>query len=387
MKKDILRKAVGIFLSVALSWNLVGCTPCSGSAEPVPTIAPLITDEPKDDGTTSSSAVGEPYAADFSLTMLNVGQGLSVLVQADGKYLLYDGGGRSASSYVVAYLQQHSVTELEWLVASHYDEDHISGLVGVLHTTPVKQALMPDYTTDTQIYQSLQNALEEKNVPVLYPVQGNTFSFGNAKIQVVGPQDYTYDSENNNSLCLRICYGNFQCLLTGDAEQEAEQDMVASGQNLECDLYVVGHHGSSSSTSEELLEAASPDYAFLSVGEENPYGHPTAQTLNALRRHNISLYRTDVQGEITAYSDGQKIWFSTLPCEDWSAGTQEVFKEPLPTVIPQISRYVLNTHTKKFHNPDCSSVEQMNDKNKAVTDASREELIARGYTACGRCNP
>ena len=125
MKKDILRKAVGIFLSVALLWNLVGCTPYSGSAEPAPTIAPLITDDFKDDGTTSSSVVGEPYAADFSLTMLDVGQGLSVLVQADGRYLLYDGGGHSASSYVVAYLQQHSVTELEWLVASHYDEDHI----------------------------------------------------------------------------------------------------------------------------------------------------------------------------------------------------------------------------------------------------------------------
>lgn len=186
---------------------------------------------------------------------------------------------------------------------------------------------------------------------------------------------------------MRICYGNFECLLTGDAEQEAEQDMVASGQNLECDLYVVGHHGSSSSTSEELLEAASPGYAFLSAGKENPYGHPTAQTLNALRRHNISLYRIDAQGEITAYSDGQQVWFSTLPCEDWSAGIQEVFEEPLATVIPQISRYVLNTHTKKFHNPDCSSVEQMNDKNKTFTDASREELIARGYTACGRCNP
>ena len=121
---------------------------------------------------------------------------------------------------------------------------------------------------------------------------------------------------------------------------------------------------------------------FLSVGEESPYGHSTAQTLNALRRHNISLYRTDVQGEITAYSDGQQIWFSTAPCENWSAGAQELFEEPLTTVIPQISRYVLNTHTKKFHNPDCSSVEQMNDKNKAFTDASREELMARGYTAC-----
>ena len=133
---------------------------------------------------------------------------------------------------------------------------------------------MPDYTTDTQIYQSLQTVLGEKNVPVIYPAQGDTFSLGEAEIQVVGLQNYVYDSDNDKSLCLRICYGDFQCLLTGDAEQDAEQDMVASRQDLTCDLYVVGHHGSSSSTSEELLDAATPAYAFLSVGEDNPLWAP-----------------------------------------------------------------------------------------------------------------
>lgn len=385
MVKDVLRRAVGAFFAVALLLNNVACTSYSEPVEFVPTITPLVTKAPEDGSTVPvSPTAGE---ADFSLTMLDVGQGLSVLVQADGEYLLYDGGGRGTSSYVVAYLQQHGVTELEWLIASHYDEDHISGLVGVFHTTPVEQALMPDYITDTQIYQSLQNVLEEKSVPVIYPAQGDIFSLGEAEIQVVGPQNYAYDSDNDKSLCLRICYGDFQCLLTGDAEQDAEQDMVASGQDLTCDLYVVGHHGSSSSTSEELLEASAPAYAFLSVGEDNPYGHPTAQTLNALQQYGVTLFRTDQQGEVTVYSDGQQCWFSTAPSEDWSAGNQTVSEEPLPTVIPQNCRYVLNTHTKKFHYPECSSVDQMSEKNKEFTDASRDELIARGYTACGRCNP
>lgn len=279
------------------------------------------------------------------------------------------------------------MTELEWLVVSHYDEDHISGLVGVLHTTPVEQALMADYTTDTQIYQSLQNVLQENRVPVVYPTQGDTFSLGSAEIQIVGPKNYDYASDNNNSICLLIEYGDFRCLLTGDAEQETEQDMVASGQDLTCDLYVVGHHGSSSSTSVELLDAASPAYAFLSVGEDNPYGHPTAQTLNALQQHGITIYRTDQQGEVTVCFDGKQCWFSTEPCQDWSTGNQSIPEEPLSTTVPQTSQYVLNTHTKKFHFPDCPSVDQMSEKNKEFTDASREELIARGYTACGRCNP
>lgn len=334
-----------------------------------------------------ASGVNEEESSAFSLTMLDVSQGLSVLVQADGEYMLYDGGSRSASSYVVAYLQQHDVTELTWLVASHYDEDHISGLVGVLHTTPVERALMPDYTSDTQIYQSLQNVLEEKSVPVIYPAQGDTFTLGGAEIQVVGPRKFDYDSDNSNSLCLRICYGDFRCLLTGDAEQDAEQDMVASGQDLTCDLYVVGHHGSSSSTGEELLEAASPRYAFLSVGADNAYGHPTEQTMTALQQHGVALYRTDKQGEITVYSDGENCWFSTNPCEDWTPGSQTTPDTPLATTLPQSARFVLNTHTKKFHDPDCPSVEQMSDKNKDFTCAAREELISRGYTPCGRCNP
>ncbi|MGN0984674.1 MAG: ComEC/Rec2 family competence protein [Gemmiger sp.] len=381
MVKDVLRKAVGLLFAAALALNSAACTasPDSGYAGPAETatMAP-----------TATPVVEEENEGDFSLTMLDVGQGLSVLVQADGEYLLYDGGGRGASSYVVAYLQQHGVTELEWLVASHYDEDHISGLVGVLHTTPVEQALMPDYTADTQIYQSLQTVLAEKSVPVLYPAQGDTFSLGGAEIQVVGPQDYTYEGDNSNSLCLRIAYGDFRCLLTGDAEQEAEQDMAASGLDLTCDVYVVGHHGSASSTSEALLRAASPRYAFLSVGDGNSYGHPAGQTMTALHQQGVALYRTDRQGEVTVYSDGEACWFSTDPCEDWSPGAPTEPETPLATVPPDPSAgYVLNTHTKKFHYPDCASVEQMNDENKAFSDASREELLASGYSACGRCRP
>ena len=384
----MLQKRYVRFLSGLLSLAFLAFTGCTNSQEQIPVSTPGIpvvqaeVSEPE-----QSPALNREDGASFSLTMLDVGQGLSIFVQADGEYLLYDGGGRGTSSYVVAYLQQHGVTELEWLIASHYDEDHISGLVGVLHTTPVEQAMMPDYTTDTQIYQSLQTVLGEKNVPVIYPAQGDTFSLGEAEIQVVGPQNYVYDSDNDKSLCLRICYGDFQCLLTGDAEQDAEQDMVASRQDLTCDLYVVGHHGSSSSTSEELLDAATPAYAFLSVGEGNPYGHPTVQTLNALQQHGITLYRTDQQGEVTVYSDGQQWWFSTEPCQDWSAGNQSIPEEPLATTVPQTAQYVLNTHTKKFHFPDCLSVDQMSEKNKEFTDASRDELIARGYIACGRCNP
>lgn len=99
------------------------------------------------------------------------------------------------------------------------------------------------------------------------------------------------------------------------------------------------------------------------------------------------LYRTDTQGEVAVYSDGESCWFSTSPCEGWTAGSRTVPDTPHAAALPQSARYVMNTHTKIFHDPDCPSVEQMNDKNKDFTNTTREELIDRGYTPCGRCDP
>lgn len=366
-------------LSIALAVLLVGCNTADDFPLPTTSVeeSPTLSSSP-----TTAESGKEAY---FSMTLLDVGQGLSVLVQADGAYLLYDGGGRSTSSYVVSYLQQHEINQLQWMVASHYDEDHISGLVGVLNTAEVERAMLPDYTTNTRIYQSLQDAITEQNVPVVHPSQGDVYTLGHAEIEVVGPGSNYYENENDKSLCLRISYGNFRCLLTGDAEQEAEQDLVRSGQNLSCDVYVVGHHGSASSSSKVLLDAADPQYAFLSVGEENPYGHPSDQTLSALQRKEIALFRTDKQGEITVYSDGKQCWFSTEPCDDWSSGTQTIQEEVLATTSPQEALFVLNTHTKKFHLPDCPSAAQIEERNKAFTAMSREELLEHGYIACKRC--
>lgn len=380
---DAFLRRVEAWLSRAIALALVLVLAGCSTDNPVASSASAADSDSPDSSLVSP--VGDEKNASFSLKMLDVGQGLSVLIEADGEYLLYDGGGRSASSYVVSYLQQHGVDQVRWLVASHYDEDHISGLVGVLNTVEVEEALLPDYTTDTQIYQSLQNAIAEQNVPVVTPLQGDLYTLGNAEIEVVGPGNNHYAKDNDNSLCLRVSYGNFQCLLTGDAEQDAEEDMVQSGQDLSCDVYVVGHHGSASSSCDALLDAAAPQYAFLSVGEGNPYGHPAEETLEAIQRRGIAMYRTDKQGEVTVYSDGDRYWFSTASCEDWTHGIQTVSEEELATASPQEALFILNTHTKKFHLPDCPSAAQIEEQNKAYTDVSRDELMSRGYTACKRC--
>lgn len=337
-----------------------------------------------------------------SITMLDVHQGLSILINADGKYMLYDGGGRERSSYVVSYLKQHGINNLTYLIASHYDEDHIAGLVGVLATTTVDEFIRPDYTTDTDIYQSLITMAEKNGCESIYPVPGDTFELGTAEITVLSPAEYGSD-DNNNSVAIRIAFGNKSCIITGDAEEESEYHMVNSGLNLDSDIYVAGHHGSASSSSTVFLDAVTPEYTFISCGTDNTYGHPAAETLQRLQAVGTQIFRSDIQGEVTVTYDetSDQLSFSQEPCNDWTPGDNSqnsgqtaeaqqqtnVQAEEQNQVADGAQEYVLNTNTKKFHYPSCSSVSQMKDKNKEVMTATRDDLIEMGYSPCGNCHP
>ncbi len=371
------------------------------------------------------SEAAENKEASFEVHILDVGQGLSALVEADGYYMLYDGGGREYSSYVVAYLKENGIDTLSYLVASHYDEDHISGLVGVLNTTTVETALTPDYAVDSDIYQSFQSMLESSGAAEVHPAAGDTYQLGSALIQILSPAACTYEDENDNSIAMRIVYGSFSCIVTGDAGETAEADMIASGYTLDSDLYVAGHHGSSSSSSEAFVSAVSPAYLVISAGAGNAYGHPTEKTLSVIRQSGAELYRTDVQGEIICYTDGMSTggtdtdgsnadgadttggtdcWFNVAACDNWLSGTElsqelgassDISPGPSDTITNATEEdgsagaqeYVLNTRSMKFHYPDCQSVALMSDANKETVTADRETLIEAGYSPCGNCNP
>lgn len=350
----------------------------------------------------ASTAVESGEDASFSATMLDVGQGLSVLIQSDGQNMLYDGGNRSHSSYVVAYLQQHGVDHLDYMVASHYDEDHIAGLVGVLNTATVDTIICPDYETDSKIYQSFINGEEKSGAKVEHPDADTEYMLGNAKIDILH-DDPSMNGENNRSIAVKVTYGTFSMILTGDSEEEAEDAMISSGEDLHADLYVAGHHGSSSSSSQKFLQAVSPSYAWISCGLGNSYGHPHKETMQKFQNDGIQIFRTDKQGEVTVYSNGSSYWFSTTPSDDWKSGNEESGTQDAQSKNTQPAKesannsavsenttetgYVLNTHTMKFHRPDCDAVQKMSSSNREDSSLSREELIAEGYSPCGLCKP
>lgn len=336
--------------------------------------------------------------APFEMTMLDVGQGLSLLIKADGKYMIYDGGGRARSSYVVSYLKKHGVTELQYLTASHYDEDHIAGLAGVLNTTKVDSVVCPDYQKDTKIYQSFINKEQQSGAKVIHPKTGYTLTLGNAAIKVLSV-DNSAEIENNRSIAMRVTYGNFSVIMTGDAESDEETRIIYNKYDIDSDVYVAGHHGSKNSSSSAFLNAVAPAYTFISCGADNSYGHPTEEALKHIKASGSKLYRTDVQGEVTVYSDGSKYWFSQNPCDNWTPGSTVEKSEIKSNTVSagaafsnavadaSGTKYILNTRSKKFHYPYCNSVSKMSEKNKKASNESREQLINEGYQPCKNCNP
>lgn len=366
----------------------------------------------------SGSNEAQNTAADglLTVTFLDVGQGNAVLVENDGLYMLIDGGDREYSSYVVSYLQQQGVEELEYVVSSHYDADHLNGIVGALHVFDCELFLAADYTTDTKVYESLLSVIDEKDIPVEYPDMGDTYIFGDAEFTIVCPDDYSYSDDNDNSVGIRLVYGENSFLILGDAGTRVEEMLLQSGLELESDVYLASHHGSAGSSSMAFMEVVNPKAVVISAGLGNSYGHPTEAVLYRVEKMGAQLYRTDLQGEIIVTSDGSNLSWNAAPVEDYRSGDDisvESGKAGSDSVqgstdtsgndsiksdtgasegagiksSTDVNIYVLNLNTQKFHYPSCSSVSDMNEENKAEFEGSREELLEAGYAPCGRCKP
>ncbi len=248
----------------------------------------------------------------FEIDFLDVGQGDSILVNCDGHYMLVDGGASKASSLIFTVLKNKGISYLDYMVASHADEDHVGGLAGALNYAKVGRAYCSVSDHDTKAFKSFKKYLAKQGKSISIPSAGDSFALGSAKVWVLGPVGSSKsDDDNNNSIVLRIVYGETSFLLTGDAEFDEENQIMDSCANIRSTVLKVGHHGSKYSTSNKFLNKVSPKYAVISVGADNSYGHPADKVLNRLKGKNVEVYRTDLQGDIHLVSDGKNVTFST----------------------------------------------------------------------------
>ncbi len=266
-----------------------------------------------------SSAAGADKTDKMEVHFLDVGQGDSTLIVCGEHAMLIDAGDDSKGTQIQNYLQKQKIEKLDYLVLTHPDADHIGGAPVIIGKFEIEKVFVSNYEKDNKTYQKLIQALDNKRLKYTTPKVGAQYSLGAATITILAPGK-EYDNPNDASIALLVQNGDHTFLFTGDADEEAEQDILDSGMEVSADVYQVGHHGSKTSTSEDFLEAVNPVYAVISCAEGNEYGHPHAQTLNALRANGVKVYRTDEAGTIIASSDGKKLTFNVPASETWKAG-------------------------------------------------------------------
>lgn len=267
-----------------------------------------------EEGHDKLSSEGAAPSGSLRIYALDVGQGDSLLVLSpQGKTVLIDAGPTDAGDEVVTALRQHGVKQLDLAVATHPHADHIGGMKKVMDTFPVKKFLDSGQTYTSATYEKMLREIQENKIGFIKAVRGQTIELEpGMKLEVLNPGKQLLTDvrsggslENANSVVLRLSYGQFAMLFTGDAEFETEAQMMESGAKLSAQVLKIGHHGSRHATSGKFLETVNPQVAVISDGTNNDYGHPSQETLDRLKRANIKTLRTDLNGEIEIFSDGK----------------------------------------------------------------------------------
>ena len=237
---------------------------------------------------------------------INVGQGESIYIELpDGSDVLIDAGKSNYGSTVVNYLkEQEKNIDIEYLIATHPDADHIGGMSEVFKQLNVKNFIYPtDAPHDTKTWQNVLSLADSEGCTIKDSTPGTTFNIGGATMKFIQPS-VDYRDNNDDSVVTYLEYKDVNFMFTGDIEAEAEKDMVAQNLVIDVDFMSVPHHGSKGSSTEAFLAKAKPEYAIVSVGADNSYGHPSADALNRYNAIGSKVYRTDQLGDIVIKTDG-----------------------------------------------------------------------------------
>ena len=248
---------------------------------------------------------------DLKIHFVDVGQGDCTFIETPKKKtILIDGGGSFGDfdvgkSTLLPYILDRGYTKIDYLFISHFDTDHCKACAQIIKELKVKNIFISKQFEDSKNYQEFLKLIKDKNINVKILEKGDKLQLEkNLKVEIIWPDNKNILSENilnNNALVMKLKYKNFSMLFTGDIEEEAERKILetTNKEKLKCDILKVAHHGSKTSSIEEFIDLANPKIALIGVGKNNTFGHPNESVIERIKKKNIKIYRTDLDGEIT----------------------------------------------------------------------------------------
>lgn len=262
-------------------------------------------------------------AKKFYVSVIDVGQGDSILIYADGKSALIDAAEREAADDIIKFIRSKGITHLNYVIATHPHADHIGGMGDVINEFGADKVIIPrlpdNMTPITKNYERFLTSVKNDVGKLTAAKAGNSYELAiidgtPVTMTILTPVDgAAYSDLNDYSAAVRLDYGNVSWLLTGDLSEEGEKDLINSGADIDVTAYKAGHHGSSTSSGEAFLARVTPLICVISCGKDNSYGHPHNAALERMGVYTDKIYRTDRLGTITVYSDGEKMYVTYLP--------------------------------------------------------------------------
>jgi beta-lactamase superfamily II metal-dependent hydrolase len=246
---------------------------------------------------------------ELEVHFIDVGNADCILVRQGEHNMLIDSGDVGAYNDIVDYLNRHNVKKFDLVIATHPHADHIGEMADIIQNFPIDRFVMSYMPTGkeptTNVYLSMLEALDERNVPVDEAQPGKTYTLGTARLQILAPISESSDP-NAMSVVTRLTFGDRAFLFTGDAEEEVEREILTRGFDVKADVLKAGHHGSKTSSSDPFVRAVAPSYAVITCGEGNSYQHPHDEALERLEDVGATCYRADLCGDIvfTVNEDG-----------------------------------------------------------------------------------
>ncbi len=245
----------------------------------------------------------------FSVHIIDVGQGDSIFIHTlKDKRILIDAGDEEAEHTVYSYLKRKGVKKIDILIATHPDTDHIGSMDYIIDKFKISHFYMPNAKTDSEAFYNLLDSCKEKNLKIEYLTKGDRLKIDSSTtMEILSPSTIT-DKNNLNSIVSLLNYKGYEFLFTGDAEKENESEILSSCNLPDIEFLKAGHHGSSSSSTDEFIEKLKPEAVAISCGYNNDYGHPHRSVLDTFRENGSVVYRTDKNGSLVFYCDENGIF-------------------------------------------------------------------------------